>query len=94
MATARTVVELRRWANLALIHRALEARTPDLTNGAAIGLTQVALLCRRDYAARPGRDYNQVRDQLLMISIEWDLDRDRLEQQSDACLSCVADFLR
>jgi hypothetical protein len=40
------------------------------------GLREVAELCRRDYAARPGR--NEVRDHLLLIGIEWDLDRDTL----------------
>jgi hypothetical protein len=35
-----------------------------------------------------------VRDQLLMIAVEWNLDRDSLDQQSEACLRCVADFLR
>src|SRR6266581_2273047 len=52
MATARTATELRRWADLALIHRAFEARMPELDN-ARVGLTELAELCRRDYAARP-----------------------------------------
>jgi len=47
-------------------------------------LRDVAELCRRDYAARPGRDCNAVRHQLLIIAVEWDLARDRLDQQSDA----------
>jgi hypothetical protein len=93
MATARTVIELRRWADLALIYRALEVRIPDLEH-AQIGLKDVAELCKRDYAARPSRDWNRVRDQLLMIGADWDLDRDRLEAQSDVCLHDVADFLR
>jgi hypothetical protein len=93
MATARTITELRRWADLALIHRAFEARMPDL-DGADAGLKEVAELCRRDYTARPGRDWNWVRDQFLMIGTDWDLERDRLAAQSDVCLSSVADFLR
>jgi hypothetical protein len=28
---------------------------------------------RRDYAGRPGRDWTDVRDQLLTLAIEWDL---------------------
>jgi len=59
-----------------------------------MGLRDVAELCRRDYAARPGRDCNAVRDQLLLIAIEWNLTRDRLDQQSDTCLRFIADFLR
>jgi hypothetical protein len=35
-----------------------------------------------------------VRDRLLMIAIDWDLDHDRLAAQSDDCLSSVAAFLR
>ena len=93
MATARQAAELRRWADLTVIHRAFEARMPDVLP-ARSGLRDVAELCRRDYAARPGRDCNDVRDQLLMIGVEWNLDRDRLDQQSDACLHGVAAFLR
>jgi hypothetical protein len=93
MATARTVTELRRWADLTVIFGACEARIPNVPHP-SIGLKDVAELCRRDYAARPARDANHVRDQLLLIGIEWDLDRDRLDQQSEACLRCVADFLR
>ena len=31
---------------------------------------------------------------VLLIRIEWNLDCDRLDQQSDACLRTVAAFLR
>jgi hypothetical protein len=48
----------------------------------------------RDFAVRPARDWNDVRDQLLLIGIEWNLDRDRLDQQSDVCPHTVAAFLR
>ena len=58
------------------------------------GLKDVAELCKRDFAARPARDWNDVRDMLLLIGIEWNLDSDRLDQQSDACLRTVAAFLR
>ena len=58
------------------------------------GLKDVAELCKRVFPARPARDWNDVRDQLLLIGIEWNLDRDRLDQQSDACLRAVAAFLR
>jgi hypothetical protein len=93
MATARTVAELRRWADLTVIFGACEARMPGLAHE-TIGLREVAELCKRDYAARPARDTNHVRDQLLLIGVGCDLDRDRLDQQSEACLRCVADFLR
>jgi hypothetical protein len=59
-----------------------------------MGLKDVAELCRRDYAARPGRDCNEVRDQLLGIGVEWDLGCNRLDQQSETCLRAIAGFLR
>jgi hypothetical protein len=93
MATARHLSELKRWADLTVVHRVIEAPMPDLPKG-SVGLKNVAELCRRDYVARPGRDCNEVRDQLLLIGIEWDLTSDRLDQQSDACLTSIADFLR
>ena len=55
MATARTVIELRRWADLTVIYGAFEARMPDVTCQKA-GLRDVAELCKRDFAARPGRN--------------------------------------
>ena len=93
MATARHVTELRRWADLTVIHGAFQARMPGV-EPAKSGLKDIAELCRRDYAARPGRDWQSVRDQLLLIGIEWDLARDCLDQQSDVCLRGVAEFLR
>jgi hypothetical protein len=59
-----------------------------------MGLKEVAELCRRDYVARPARECNEVRDQLLLIGIEWNLLCDRLDQQSDDCLRAIANFLR
>jgi hypothetical protein len=58
-----------------------------------VSLTDVAELCRRHALAHPGRDWNDVRDELLMICCEWDLARDSLDAQSDACLDCLAQFL-
>jgi hypothetical protein len=93
MATARQATELRRWADLTVIHGAFEGQMPEVLP-AGSGLKDVAELCKRDYAARPGRDCNEVRDQLLLIGVEWDLSRDRLDQQSQACLRAIATFLR
>ncbi len=93
MATARQVSDLRRWADLTVIHRALETKLPDTPYPTA-GLRDVAEACKRDYAARPGRDCNDARDLLLLIGVEWDLARDRLDQQSNVCLHAIADFLR
>lgn len=93
MATARTGNDLRRWADLTVVQRVQEARLPQIAVR-KMGLRDVAELCRRDYAARPGRDCNVVRDQLLIIAVEWDLALDRLDQQSDTCLRAIAEFLR
>jgi hypothetical protein len=93
MATARQASELRRWADLTVIHGAFQGWMPEMLP-ADSGLKDVAELCKRDFAARAARDCNDVRDQLLLIGIEWNLDRDRLDQQSDACLRAVAAFLR
>jgi hypothetical protein len=93
MATARSLSELRRWADLTVIDGAFIARLPELIP-ANSGLKDIAELCKRDFAGRPARDSNDVRDQLLVIGVEWDLDRDRLDQQSDACLQAIATFLR
>jgi hypothetical protein len=54
----------------------------------------VAELCKRAFVAHPAHNSNDVRDQLLVIAIEWNLDRDRLDQQSDTCLSAIATFLQ
>jgi hypothetical protein len=91
MAIARTGTELRRWSDLSIIRRAIAARMPELHDCAS--LKDVAELCRRHALARPGRDWNDVRDELLMICCEWDLARDSLDAQSDACLDCLARFL-
>jgi hypothetical protein len=93
MATARQVSELRRWADLTVIQGAFQGQMPEQLP-ATSGLKDVAELCKRDYASRPGRDFHDVRDQLLLIGIEWDLGRDRLDRQSAACLRAIALFLR
>jgi len=71
MAIARTVAELQRWSDLAIIRRAVAARMPELNDRA--GLKDIAELCRRHTLAHPGRDWNDVRDGMLTIACEWDL---------------------
>jgi hypothetical protein len=61
---------------------------------AEAGMAAIAELCRRHILARPARDWHDVRDQLILIAIERDLARDRLDRQSDRCLRAIADFLR
>jgi hypothetical protein len=90
MAIARTGTELRRWRDLAVIQHAIAARMPELQD--RVGLKEVAELCRRHTLAYP-RDWSDVRDGMLMICCEWDLAKDSLAAQSDACLDCLARFL-
>jgi hypothetical protein len=93
MSSIPTITELQRWEDLAAIRAAIEARLPD-KSAAAIGLADIAELCKRDLKARPARDYHDVRDQILQIAIEWDLDRDALDQQSNICLGAIRRFVR
>jgi hypothetical protein len=90
MAIARTGSELRRWSDLAVIRRAIAARMPELDGRA--GLKDIAELCRRHALVHP-RDWNDVRDGMLMICCEWDLVNDSLDAQSDLCLDRLAQFL-
>jgi len=85
-------IELRRWSDLATINAAIAARLPEMAAG-KIGLTEIAELCKRDLYARPARDCD-VRNQILQIVVEWDLDCDALEQQSNDCLNAIARFLQ
>src|SRR5262245_45207370 len=85
-------IELRRWSDLATINAAIAARLPEMAAG-KIGLTEIAELCKRDLYARPGRDCD-VRNQIMQIVVEWDLDCDALEWQSNDCLNAIARFLQ
>jgi len=93
MSGISTITELQRCADLAVIRAAVKARLPD-KSAATISLADIAELCKRDLRARPTRDCHDVRDQILQIAIEWDLDRDALDQQSNVCLRAVVTFLR
>jgi len=93
VSTTPTNTELQRGVDLAVIRAAVEARLPDKSS-AKIGLADIAELCRRDLKARPTRDCHDVLDQILQIAIEWDLDRDALDQQSNVCLRAIVSFLR
>ena len=93
MSSIRTITELQRWEDLEAILAAVKARLPD-KSAATIGLADIAELCKRDLKARAARGCHDVRDQILQIAIEWDLDRDALDQQSNVCLRAVVTFLR
>jgi hypothetical protein len=92
MATARTGSELQRLSDLAAIRRALSTFAPELAE-ARVGLLDIAELCRRSAVSRPGRDWHDVREQILTVGCEWDLTNDSLEEQPDSCLDCLARFL-
>ena len=93
MSSIDSITELQRCANLAVISAAIKARLPD-RSAATIGLADIAELCKRDLRARPTRDCHDVRDQILQIAIEWNLDRDALDRQSSVCLRAIVSFLR
>lgn len=92
MATAKTRGQLRRLSDLSLIRSAL-TRKMQLRTEQNAGLKEIAALCAQRTRALASRDCHAVRDQLLTIACEWDLRRDRLEGQSDACLAAIADML-
>jgi hypothetical protein len=93
MTIVKRSSELRRMADLTVIHGAFHARMAGVLPEDC-GLKEVAELCKRDYAARPARDWYFVRVQMLTIGADWDLLQDRLDQQSDECLQGLAEFLR
>ena len=92
MSSIPTITELQRWEDLSTIRAAVKARLPH-KSAATIGLADIAELCKPDLKARPTRDCHDVRDQILQIAIEWDLNRDALDQQSNVCLRAVVTFL-
>src|SRR5262245_18110544 len=93
MAITRSGTELRRCSELTLIRSAIENSLPECC-GSRIGLMEIAELCRRHAVSHPGNDWNESRDLILMIGVEWDLARDTLDTQSDACLRSVTRLLR
>ncbi len=93
MAITRSGTELRRCSDLTLIRSAIEHEFPEC-QCERIGLTEIAELCRRHAVSHPGSDWNERRDLILMIGVEWNLARDTLDAQSDACLKSVARLLR
>jgi hypothetical protein len=93
MAIVKQSSELRRMADLTVIHGAFHARLPGVVPEDS-GLKEVAELCKRDHVARPARDWYLVRAQMLTVAADWDLLQDRLDRQSDECLHGLAEFLR
>ena len=93
MTTVKQSSELRRMADLTVIRGAFQVCMPSVVP-AQSGLERVAELCRRHCLAHSGRDWSLIGNQLLTIAADWDLRRDRLEQQSSECLHVLAEFLR
>jgi hypothetical protein len=83
----QTPAQLRRLSDLSVIRRAVAQSRPTTT--AHIGLMDVATACRIRGVGR-----SVTRDDLLIIACEWDLARDRLDDQSDACRAAIAHVLR
>ena len=91
MASAKTVRELRRWNDLGVVRRAVAAIS-HRDGKRDVGLAEVAKLCAMiaECSSQNGHD---VRDTVLAIGCEWNLDLDRLEHQSDECLRLIASFV-
>lgn len=92
MAISRTSTELRRLRDLATIRRVVRLTAPEFGD-VRIGLKEVAEVCRRRAVSRPARDWHAVREHILTIGCEWNLMLDELDDQTDACLDCLARFL-
>ena len=58
MTTPRTRIELRRGSDLAIIMSAIEGACPAVPAD-AIGLADIAELCRRHVLSHPGLDWNE-----------------------------------
>ena len=87
MTRAQPLAQLRRLSDLSVIRRAVARSRPTTT--ANIGLMDVATACRMRCVSAWA-----TRDELLTIACEWDIMRDRLQDQSDACLAAVMRALR
>ena len=87
---ARPSTELRRSGDLSVIRCAID---PTVATG-TIGLKEVVELCKvRSGSRGDGRNWHGVRSLLLTIVCEWDLNIRSLDEQSDECLACLADFV-
>jgi len=83
-----------RASDLSTIRNVIARLRPGLAATQPIGLMDIAEVCRRRARAVVARDCHAARDALLAIACEWDLARDRLEEQSDACLAAISGLLR
>lgn len=92
MTRIQTPAQLRRLSDLSTIRRAIAQLRA--TNSARIGLMDIADASRMLLGSAAVRDCHAVRDALLTVACEWDLQHDRLAEQSDACLAVIAALLR
>ena len=91
MTRTQTLAQLRRLSDLSKIHRTIaRLQPPSIAN---IGLMEIASACRMRTRESLERDCHAARARLLTIACEWDLARDRLEKQSDACLAAIVAYL-
>jgi hypothetical protein len=93
MAHTESDKQLRRSNDLQIVREAIAVVEPRALTG-QIRLEHVVEAIKVNSAPHGGRSWHDVRDQILTIATEWDLLSDELEQQSDECLHCLANFLR
>jgi hypothetical protein len=94
MVTAMMEPLVDRTSDLSTIRNVMARLRPGLTDMHSVGLIDIAEMYRTRARAKAGRDCHAARDLLLTIACEWNLARDRLEEQSDACLAAIVDLLR
>ena len=92
MAPAPMEPHMSRPTDLLMIQSAVE-RMLGRPVEQSIGLREIADVCRLRAKAMLERDCHTARDALLTVACEWDLTRDRLEDQSDACLAIIVEVL-
>jgi hypothetical protein len=93
MTTPRVHCDLGLSSDLATIRIASKQRLPH-ADDSALGLVQIAELCRRRMAGRPSLAPHEIRHELLTIAADWDLARDNLDAQSDDCVRRLAELVR
>ena len=89
MAGVQNLEQLRRARNLRVVREAIatsDVSRPTTTTGLA-EVVSVLTACFASPAARSGLD---VRNLLLTVATEWDLQNDALDRQSDTCLATLA----
>ena len=89
MAGVQNLPQLRRARNLRIVREAIAAS--DVSRPATTtGLAEVVNVLKDRFASPAARSGLDVRNLLLTVATEWDLQDDPLDRQSDTCLATLA----